>query len=309
MTSLGRGIFVPVPTFFKANEDLDLVAFDQHIQYLANTGIAGIVVLGSMGEAVNLSEEERGLVITQAYQSIKKYNHTLKLIAGTSAQSARTTISYTKQAAQHGAQFTLILPPSFYRGAVDEEAILNFFRTVADNSPLPVVIYNYPGVCQGLDLSVKVLTQLSKHHNIIGVKGTDGNVGKMANLVQKTDPGEVTLLAGSADFFLPELVIGVVGLIPGAGNVLPGLCVQVQSLYEQGNAKEAGELQLKLVEADDALCRWFGIAGTKSYIQSRLGYGGGICRNPLRLASEENATSIAAVVDEVWKLEQALYSK
>lgn len=189
MTSLGRGIFVPVPTFFKANEDLDLVAFDKHIQYLANTGIAGIVVLGSMGEAVNLSEEERGLVITQAYQSIKKYNHTLKLIAGTSAQSARTTISYTKQAAQHGAQFTLILPPSFYRGAVDEDAILNFFRTVADNSPLPVVIYNYPGVCQGLDLSVKVLTQLSKHHNIIGVKGTDGNVGKMANLVQKTDPG------------------------------------------------------------------------------------------------------------------------
>lgn len=119
----------------------------------------------------------------------------------------------------------------------------------------------------------------------------------------------MTLLAGSADFFLSELVIGVVGLIPGAGNVLPGLCVQVQSLYEQGNAKEAGELQHKLVEADDALCRWYGIAGTKSYIQSKLGYGGGICRNPLALASEENAASIAAVVDEVWKLEQALYLK
>jgi L-threo-3-deoxy-hexylosonate aldolase len=119
----------------------------------------------------------------------------------------------------------------------------------------------------------------------------------------------VTLLAGSADFFLPELVIGVVGLIPGAGNVFPGLCVQVQSLYEQGNAKEASELQHKLVEADDALCRWHGIAGTKSYIQSRLGYGGGICRNPLGLASKENAASIEAVVDEVWKLEQELYLK
>jgi dihydrodipicolinate synthase/N-acetylneuraminate lyase len=58
MTSLGRGIFVPVPTFFKENEDLDLVAFDQHIKYLSNTGIAGVVVLGSMGEAVNLSEQE-----------------------------------------------------------------------------------------------------------------------------------------------------------------------------------------------------------------------------------------------------------
>lgn len=188
MTSLGRGIFVPVPTFFKENEDLDLVAFDQHIKYLSNTGIAGVVVLGSMGEAVNLSEQERDFVIEQASKSIKKYNPELKLIAGTSAQSARTTILYTKQAAKYGAEFTLILPPSFYRGAIDHDAIVQFFTAVANESPLPVIIYNYPGVCQGLDLSVKVLVELSRHPNIIGVKGTDGNTGKMANLVNKTDP-------------------------------------------------------------------------------------------------------------------------
>lgn len=188
MTSLGRGVFVPVPTFFHENEDLDLESFDKHIEYLSKSGIAGVVVLGSMGEAVSLSEEERGLVIDQASQSIKKHHPDLKLIVGTSAESARTTIQYTKQAADCGAEFTLILPPSFYRSAIDDEALLQFYRAVADASPLPVIIYNYPGVCQGLDVSVKVLVELAKHANIIGVKGTDGNVGKMANLVRKTDP-------------------------------------------------------------------------------------------------------------------------
>lgn len=188
MTSLGRGVFVPVPTFFKENEDLDLEAFDKHVEYLANSGIAGIVVLGSMGEAVNLSDEERIQVIQQCSNSVSKYNPNLKIIAGTSSQSARNTITYTKQAAEAGAGFTLILPPSFYKGSMDHDALLQFYTTVADQSPLPVVIYNYPGVCQGLDLSIPLLVELSKHKNIVGVKGTDGNVGKMANLVNKTNP-------------------------------------------------------------------------------------------------------------------------
>jgi L-threo-3-deoxy-hexylosonate aldolase len=188
MTSLGRGVFVPVPTFFKQNEDLDLESFDKHIQYLGKTGLSGIVVLGSMGEAVALSEDERTQVIRQCVESVQKHDPTLKVIAGTSAQSARTTVLYTQQAKQAGAEFVLVLPPSFYRGSIDDESLINFYTEVADKSPLPVVIYNYPGVCQGLDISTAVLVKLSKHENIIGIKGTDGNVGKMADLVHKTDP-------------------------------------------------------------------------------------------------------------------------
>jgi L-threo-3-deoxy-hexylosonate aldolase len=118
---------------------------------------------------------------------------------------------------------------------------------------------------------------------------------------------EITLLAGSVDFFLPELVIGAVGLIPGAGNIYPALCVQVQQLYEQGKLQEAITLQKKLVEADDALCRWYGIPGIKLYIQSRLGYGQGVCRNPLQKASEAVLSEIQNVVDEVYELEQKFH--
>lgn len=188
MASSLRGIFVPIPTFFKENEDLDLDSLDLHVQYLSKSGIAGIVVLGSMGEAVSLSDEERDQVIKQVVTSVKKYNPSLVIIAGTSSQSARNAISYTRQAAAAGAHYCLILPPSFYRGSITDDALVAFYTAVADQSPLPIIIYNYPGVCQGIDISTKVLVQLSKHKSIVGLKGTDANVGKMADLVQKTDP-------------------------------------------------------------------------------------------------------------------------
>lgn len=187
-STLGKGVYVPVPTFFNENEDIDFEAFDSHISYLAKSGIAGIVVLGSMGEAVSLSENERNQVIQQCVESVNKYNPNLKVIAGTSSQSARVTLEYIQQAKAVGAQYALVLPPSFYKGALNDEALYQFYTQVADKSPLPIVIYNYPGVCQGIDLSINLLVKLSKHKNIVGVKGTDGNVGKMANLVNKTNP-------------------------------------------------------------------------------------------------------------------------
>ncbi|KAI8364468.1 hypothetical protein EDC96DRAFT_608553 [Choanephora cucurbitarum] len=308
MTSLGSGVFVPVPTFFKENEDLDLESFDKHIKFLSNSGISGIVVLGSMGEAVALSEAERDEVIKQCVASVKQHNPDLKVIAGASAQSAKLTIAYIQKAAECGAGYALVLPPSFYRGAITDEALIQFYTKVADHSALPIIIYNYPGVCQGVDISVDVLVQLTKHKNIIGVKGTEGNVGKMTNLVNKTNPQEVTLLAGSTDFFLPELLIGAVGLIPGSGNVFPSLCVEIQKLFDAGKLQEAIQLQRKLVEADDALCRWHGIAGAKSFIQSKLGYGQGVVRTPLLKASEASAQSVAKAVEEAWELEQKYHT-
>ncbi|EIE87859.1 hypothetical protein G6F46_000498 [Rhizopus delemar] len=304
MTLSLHGVFVPIPTFFKENEDLDLEALDQHIQFLANSGVSGVVVLGSMGEAVSLSDEERSKVIERVVESKNKYNPNLVIIAGTSSQSARNAIAYTKQAAAAGAQYALILPPSFYRGSITDEALIAFYTTVADQSPLPVIIYNYPGVCQGLDISVKVLAQLSKHKNIAGVKGTEGNVGKMANLAEKVNSEDIALLAGSADFFLAELLVGAVGLIPGGGNVFPSLCVELQRLYEKKEFSKAASLQRQIVEADDAACRWYGIAGVKSFIHKRFGYGNGVCRNPLLKVSDQQAAHVESVLDPIVILDQ-----
>jgi L-threo-3-deoxy-hexylosonate aldolase len=188
VTSLGRGIYIPIPTFFNQDEELDLVALDQHIAYLSKTGISGLVVLGSMGEGVALTEQERFKVIEQSAKSVSKHNPDLKIIAGTSAQSAKATLHLTEMAAKAGAHFCLVLPPSYYKTAIDDVGIEKFYRQIADTSPLPLVIYNYPGVSQGVDVGVKLVVKLSKHPNIVGLKATDGSVGKMSDLVRKTDP-------------------------------------------------------------------------------------------------------------------------
>lgn len=187
-TPLGKGVFVPIPTFFKDNEDLDFDSLEKHIRHLSKKGLAGIILLGSNGEAVHLSGAERQQVITKGCEYVKKYDHSMKVIAGASAGSVRVTVEFTKQAADAGAEYAMVLPPSYYRANMDNEAIESFYISVADQSPVPVVIYNYPGVTQGIDIAVQSIERLAKHKNIVGIKGTDGNMGKVGYLGARIKP-------------------------------------------------------------------------------------------------------------------------
>lgn len=185
---LGRGVFVPIPTFFKDNEDLDFDSLEKHIHHLSKKGLAGIILLGSNGEAIHLSSAERQQVIIKGCEYVKKYDPSLKVIAGASAGSARVTIELAKQATDAGAEYVMVLPPCYYRANMDNEAIESFFTCVADQSPVPVVIYNYPGVTQGVDITVQSIEKLAKHKNIVGIKGTDGNMGKIGYLGARIKP-------------------------------------------------------------------------------------------------------------------------
>ncbi|KAI8365912.1 uncharacterized protein BYT42DRAFT_588195 [Radiomyces spectabilis] len=290
-----RGVFVPIVTFFKENEELDLETLQKHIGYLANTGISGIIFMGSMGEAVHLNDEERIQVVKTGAEYIQANDPSLKVIVGAGGPSARQTIKLAKDAAAAGAHFVLVLSPSYYRVSMTEVAIHDFFVRVADESPIPVIIYNYPGVTQGIDIGVDTLAKLSKHRNIVGIKATDGNIGKMGTLSHSIDPNEFALLAGSADFFLPALTCGAVGLVPGLGNIMPRACVQIQSLFQAGKLDEASRLQRTVTLCDNALCRWHGIPGVKACMQRTLGYGGKP-RSPLKELEAELAQNIVKAV-------------
>ncbi|KAI8143354.1 hypothetical protein BJV82DRAFT_482098, partial [Fennellomyces sp. T-0311] len=282
-TPLGNGVFVPIPTFFKPeNEDLDLDSLEKHIKYLSKTGIAGIIFMGSTGEAVHLSDEERITMISKGREFIQKYDPSIKVLAGAGTQSARGTIKLAKDAAQAGAEYVLVLPPAYFRPSMTSDALLAFFTRVADESPIPVVIYNYPGVTQGVDVDVQTIVKLAKHPNIVGIKGTDGNIGKVGYVANRLAPEDnFSLLAGSVDFFLPALSVGAVGCVPGLGNVAPRACVEIQRLFDKGELKQATKLQQQLVEPDDALARWHGNPGVKGGMNLLLGWGG-LPRNPLQ---------------------------
>lgn len=302
---LGHGVYVPIPTFFKDNEDLDLESLEKHLSFLSNTGVAGIIFMGSTGEAIHLSDDERITMIETGKKFLSKADPSIKIIAGAGAPSARGTIKLCKDAAKAGADYVMVLPPSYYLNRINKASITAFFNKVGDESPIPVIIYNYPGVCQGVDIDVATLTELSHHPNIVGVKGTDGNIGKVGYLAEHTDASEFTLLAGSADFLLPALTVGAVGVVPGLGNIAPRAMVKLMKLYEEGNLQEASALQKKLVKPDDALNRWYGLSGLKGGLDEVLGYGGPL-RNPLQRVSKKEAERVAEGLQPAWEIEQQL---
>src|SRR5258708_37034904 len=206
---LRKGIYPPLPTFFDAQEELDLSTYRQHIRNLAHTGIAGYVVMGSNGESVHLNGDERVQVIEAAREAAGTQ---ALIVAGCGEQSTRATLENCQRAARAGADLALVLPPFYFKGRMNESALLAHYRAIADSSPLPVVIYNMPASAAGLDLSASTLCALATHPNIVGVKDSAGDMAKLAQLVGQT-PASFAVFAGSAGYLLPALAVGAAGAV------------------------------------------------------------------------------------------------
>src|SRR6185312_814672 len=177
-----QGIFPAVTTPFDGDGALYHKKVEHNIDRYSRTPIAGMVILGSTGEAVMLSDEERRdvLRISAEVASPEKV-----LIAGTGAESVIETLRLTEYAARLKYDAALVRTPHFYRPQMTPEAMLAFYRTVADRSPLPVILYTVPPFT-AYDLPLEVIVQLADHKNIIGIKESSGNVEKVAAMVQAT---------------------------------------------------------------------------------------------------------------------------
>jgi dihydrodipicolinate synthase/N-acetylneuraminate lyase len=284
------GVYVPTVAFFTENEDVDISTVERHAAYLAKTGLAGIVVQGSNGEAVHLDREERNSITAATRRALDSVGATsLPVIVGTGAPSTRETINLCKDAAASGGDYVLVLPPSYYKSLISNEALLDHFRAVADASPIPVLIYNFPGASSGLDLSSDDIIALAAHPNIIGTKLTCGNTGKLARIAAQTGPSFLTF-GGSCDFTLQTLIVGGAGVIAGTANLIPRACVQIQELYNAGRVEEAQKVQAVVARAD-----WHAIKGgfvaVKSALQSYRGYG----LKPRRPCVAPSAEGVAAL--------------
>ena len=146
---------------------------------------------------------------------------------------------------------------------------------VADASPLPLVIYNFPGVTQGIDLSSDQLLQLAKHPNIVGVKLTCGNIGKMSRIVPEVNGEEFAVFAGLVDALVPSLVAGASGAIGGLCNLVPKTVVRAYRLaMTRSDPKELNKIQKMLADADAIVTKTGVIAGTKYALEYFYGYGG-----------------------------------
>ena len=250
---LPPGIYTPVISLYKPTktQELDLDAMYKHCQYLVRAGQHGLVYQGTNGEAVPLSRSEKMAILHTARRAVTDLGRPdYPLVAGISGQSTNETIELAQDAREAGASFGLLVPPSFWAKSMTEEALLGFYRDVADASPLPIVIYNFPTVTSGVDLDSDILAALAQHPNIVAVKLTCGNVGKAVRLTSRFSPAQFSVYGGSSDFLFPTLEAGGVGCVTGMGNVFPKATARVYDLWMQGNKDEARALQDVVANAE-----------------------------------------------------------
>lgn len=286
------GIYPPIPTPFDAEGRVATHALNENLQTWNQYGLSGYVVLGSNGELVLLNEQERLQVLETARAAIPSGK---LMIAGTGCQSTVETVQLTKKAAAIGADAALVVTPSYYKGRMTEEALIQYFHTVADTASIPVIIYNIPA-CTGIDLSAETVTALAEHENIIGLKDSGGNVVKMGEIRRLAGP-DFQVLAGSASFLLPALSVGAVGGILALANIAPVQCLAIRQHFLDNEWEQARELQVRMIPVNTAVTRGWGVPAVKAAMDMLEMYGGPP-RAPLLPLSGETRQELRAILVE-----------
>ena len=176
------GIFSPITTPFYPEGNIYHKKLEANVERYSKTPIAGIVVLGSTGEAILLSDDERREALKT---SIASADPSKVMIAGTGVESASETLRLSEYAAGLGYEIAMVRTPHYYKSQMQPANMLAFFRTVADRSPLPVIIYNFPQAT-GYDIPAELVIELANHPNLVGIKESSGDVEKVRTMVEGT---------------------------------------------------------------------------------------------------------------------------
>jgi len=297
-----NGIFPPITTPFID----DNVAYDKlasNIVKWGQTGLKGFVVLGSNGEYVSLSEEEKRKVVATVVQTAPEH---MSIIAGTGCESTRETIRLTADCAALGAHAALVVTPHYFGGKMTEAALVRHYTAVADSSPIPLILYNVPKFTH-VNLSVNIVARLSQHANIIGIKDSTGNVIQLGEYLNRVD-AEFSVLVGTAGALYGGLTLGCAGGVLALANVAPEECVKLHELFQGGDYKAARQIQLKMIPVNQAVTATFGVAGLKTALDLR-NYFGGEPRAPLMPASDAEKTTLVNILKEAGLLSQDFVSR
>lgn len=286
-----KGIFPPITTPFVNDE----IAFDklaENISKWNRTKLAGYVVMGSNGESAFLTREEKLKLIENVKKNASKDKI---LIAGTGSDSIKETISLTNDAAEKGADYALILTPSFFKGKMDSNSYIKYFTEVADRIEIPLIIYNVPKFT-GVNIEAAPVSILARHKNIIGLKNSSENVAHLSEIINVSTDDFVTLV-GTASVLFTGLCAGAAGGVLALANIAPDECIMVYNLFNEAKLKEARKLQAKLIPVNKAVTGKYGVAGLKAAMDM-LGYFGGAPRAPLNKLNNNELEDLKTILSE-----------
>lgn len=285
------GIFPALTTPFEKGR-VSFSKLKSNIEKYNNFNLAGYVVLGSTGEGVMMSESE-GLKAVETVRSSAAEGRTV--IAGTGAASTRGTVQFANKVAAAGAHYGLVVTPFYYKPQMTAQVLETYFRTVADESNIPIIMYTVPKFT-GLDLPLQTVLALADHPNMAGLKDSSGNLSFVSEVL-KAAPPEFSLLQGHGSLLLPALMLGAKGAILALSNMAPAETVEIFNLAQQGNYAGARDIQMRLLAVNQKIVGGYGVPGIKCAMDL-LGYGGGDLCAPLQPVAREARESIRKLLQE-----------
>jgi 4-hydroxy-2-oxoglutarate aldolase len=277
-----QGIYPPITTPFDHSGNIYAAKVQHNIEKWNRTTLAGYAVCGSTGESVMLTAEEK----VQLWEMVARYAAPDKLlIAGTGVESVRETVCLTNRAAELGYKAALVKTPHYYKNLLSRaDAQMLYYRAVADQARIPIIIYNFPQAT-ALDIPADAVVQLSHHPNIIAIKESSGNMEKVMQMLREARLG-FQVLVGNSPTLWPALLMGAAGAILAFANAAPYAAIAIWEAYRAREDDGAREWQNRIARAAVLVTSKYGIPGLK-HAMDLNGYYGGPPRLPLSVPTAE----------------------
>jgi 4-hydroxy-2-oxoglutarate aldolase len=271
-----RGVLAPVVTPFDGGTgELDLGGFEQNLRAHARAGLQGVVLAGSTGEAALLDERERAALVASARAALPSER---LVIAGAGAESTRTAVRLATQAAHEGADAVIVVAPHYYGEAMTSPALSAHYRRIADESPVPILLYNVPKYMH-FSLPPTVVEELAAHGNVVGIKDSSGDLELLAAYLAAQSE-DFRVLTGNGASFAQALAKGAPGGILAVSTFAPGLALEVYESSLRGDASVALAAQERLAPLATQIVGALGVPGVKAALDD-VGLVGGAPRPPL----------------------------
>jgi 4-hydroxy-tetrahydrodipicolinate synthase len=267
-----KGTGVAIVTPFKNDTSIDFAALGRVINHVITGGINYIVAMGTTGESVTLTKDEKQAIIAYVVETIDKR---VPLVVGIGGNNTQEVINSIRHSDLNGVDGILSVAP--YYNKPTQKGIFQHFKAIATCSQLPIILYNVPGRT-GSNISSDTCLELAQEcENIIGVKEASGDISQIMRII-KGKPENFALISGDDMMTIPVIASGGVGVISVLANAFPAQCNEIVSYSLKGNFKSAREMQFRMLEIIDLLF----IEGNPSGVKAMLNIMN-ICQNSLRL--------------------------
>jgi dihydrodipicolinate synthase/N-acetylneuraminate lyase len=286
-----RGVFAPVVTPFDARSgELDRVAFERNLRAHAGAGLHGVVVAGSTGEAALLDEKERAALVASARAALPTDR---LVIAGAGAESTRSAVRLAMRAAAEGADAVIVVAPHYYGDAMTATALSAHYQRIADESPIPVILYNIPKYMH-FALPPAVVAELAAHDNIVGIKDSSGDL-ELLEVYLAAQSDDFRVLTGSGSSFVPALGRGAAGGILAVSTFAAGLALEAYEAWLRCDVETARAAQARLGPLASQIVGELGVPGVKAALD-HVGLAGGTPRPPLLPLCDADIERVGALL-------------